>query len=236
MYRQLAADRIHRTVQRLERRLAERFPRSSLLSVARELTQVSAEALERTERIRRPLYLVRTVVWLLLLSMVGVLVLVPLEMKLGEVRTVLGLVQVLEPALGTAFFLGALVASLWTIELRLKRARALRAIHELRSLAHVVDMHQLTKDPAMTHEGRGTASSPQRTMSDFELYRYLDYCTEMLSLISKIAALYVQGLPDAQAVAAVDDIEDLCTGLSRKIWQKAILIGRGVAAPAGSPP
>ena len=34
-----------------------------------------------------------------------------------------------------------------TLETRLKRQRALKAIRELRSLAHIIDMHQLTKDP-----------------------------------------------------------------------------------------
>jgi len=29
-------------------------------------------------------------------------------------------------------------------------------------------------------------------MTHFELTRYLDYCSEMLALISKIAAIYVQ--------------------------------------------
>jgi hypothetical protein len=33
-------------------------------------------------------------------------------------------------------------------------------------------------------------------MSPFELTRYLDYCSEMLSLTSKLAAVYAQNLPD----------------------------------------
>jgi len=36
---------------------------------------------------------------------------------------------------------------LTTLESRVKRARALAMIHELRSIAHIIDMHQLTKDP-----------------------------------------------------------------------------------------
>ena len=43
--------------------------------------------------------------------------------------------------------IGAAVLFLVTLEVRLRRQRALAAIHELRSLAHVVDMHQLTKHP-----------------------------------------------------------------------------------------
>jgi hypothetical protein len=76
----------------------------------------------------------------------------------------------------------------------------------------------------MLRHGPDTASSPPRTLTRFELVRYLDYCSEMLSLIGKVAALYVQDLPDSQAVSAVDDIEDLTTGLSRKIWQKIMIL------------
>src|SRR4029078_12780636 len=116
-------------------------------------------------------------------------------------------------------------AFLVTWETRIKRARALRAIHELRAMAHIVDMHQLTKDPERAFKiGTDTASSPKRVLSPFELSRYLDYCSETLSLISKIAALYVQGFQDAVVLDAVDDMEDLTMGISRKIWQKITLL------------
>ena len=107
----------------------------------------------------------------------------------------------------------------------MKRGRALKAIHELRSIAHIIDMHQLTKDPErLLHRGKDTQSSPKRTMTQFELSRYLDYCAEMLSMTSKVAALYVQGFEDDVAVAAVNDIENLTNGMSRKIWQKLMIL------------
>ena len=57
-------------------------------------------------------------------------------------------------------------------------------------MAHIVDMHQLTKDPErLLQGGPATPSSPQRTMTPFELGRYLDYSSEMLSMISKTAAI-----------------------------------------------
>jgi hypothetical protein len=116
---------------------------------------------------------------------------------------------------------GATVLFLITLESRIKRRRALKALHELRAIAHVIDMHQLTKDPERALGiGKDTASSPKRELSPFELTRYLDYCSEMLSLSGKIAAIYAQDFDDAVVVDAVNDIEDLTTGLSRKIWQK----------------
>jgi hypothetical protein len=47
--------------------------------------------------------------------------------------------------------------------------------------------------------------------------RYLDYCSEMLSLISKIGFLYMQNYHDPVATEAVNDLDDLTNGLSRKI-------------------
>ncbi len=88
-------------------------------------------------------------------------------------------------------------------------------------------MHQLTKDPSLVLGGEhDTAASPKRKMTAFELGRYLDYCSEMLALVSKIAALYVQTFPDSQALAAVDAIESLTTELSQKIWQKIMILDR----------
>ena len=103
-------------------------------------------------------------------------------------------------------------------------------------MAHIVDMHQLTKDPDRLLEGRvDTVSSPSRTYTPMELGRYLDYCSEMLSLTSKIAALYAERFDDAVVLQAVDEVETITTNLSAKIWQKIMILdapglfGKGAA-------
>ena len=73
-------------------------------------------------------------------------------------------------------------------------------------------------------------------MSAFELNRYLDYCSEMLSLTGKIAALYVQHFDDSDAVAAVSEVEQLTTGLSRKIWQKIMILEQSHRATSNTEP
>jgi hypothetical protein len=103
-------------------------------------------------------------------------------------------------------------------------AITLDALHRLRSLAHVIDMHQLTKDPTVLLDAHKTSVSPERTMTRFELTRYLDYCSEMLALIGKLAALYGERMRDSVVIDAVNDIENLTTGLGRKIWQKITII------------
>ena len=69
-------------------------------------------------------------------------------------------------------------------------------------------------------------------LTPFELNRYLDYCSDALALISKIAALYVQNFEDPVLLDAVDDVEDLTAGFSRKIWQKISLLENLSKLPA----
>ncbi len=95
----------------------------------------------------------------------------------------------------------------------------------------MIDMHQLTKDPeALVSKAQPTPSSPTRSMTRFELSRYLDYSVELLSLTSKLAALYAQHLPDAVVLGAVNDVEELAGGLSQKIWQKIMLLDTGMVS------
>ncbi len=127
-----------------------------------------------------------------------------------------------------------------SIEERLKRRDALQALNELRSIIHVIDMHQLTKDPSLLVTVAGkTSSSPARVLSSFEMTRYLDYCSEMVSLTSKVAVLFAQGFPDPVVTDVVSDIERIAAGLSQKIWQKITIvqyITPHTADPAGATP
>ena len=61
-------------------------------------------------------------------------------------------------------------------------------------------------------------------MTRFELSRYLNYCSELLSLVGKVASLHAQDLRDPVILAAVNDVESLTVGLSRKIWQKIAIL------------
>ena len=56
-------------------------------------------------------------------------------------------VTLTEAAINDVLLIGAAIFFIFTIEKRYKRTRALKALHELRSIAHIIDMHQLTKDP-----------------------------------------------------------------------------------------
>ena len=228
MYRTIRAEKVIETAQRLSERVRERFPEAGLSKVADEILAVARETDERAQRISRPNIPLRVGVVALIALGVAFVVMVVRNVRVTEsVWDAANFIQASESLLGDLVFVGAAIAFLVTLETRVKRGRALSALNELRALAHIIDMHQLTKDPEMVLAHHApTAASPQRKLTAFELNRYLDYCSEMLAIVSKIAGLYVQSFPDSQALAAVDEIESLTTGLSQKIWQKLVILDR----------
>jgi hypothetical protein len=233
MYRHLDIDRILETVERLRRRIAERFPESNLRLVAAELRAVGEQARERVDRIRRPHWWLRALVGVAV-ALVGAAAIgavwIALRMATGT-PGVTEFLQGLDAAVNEILLVGAAVYFLFSFERRLKRREVLRALHELRSIAHVIDAHQLTKDPegVLAPEFSPTASSPERRMTRHELARYLDYCSELLSLTAKLAAFHAQSDDDPVVLAAVNDVESLTGTLSNKIWQKMTIVESGVS-------
>jgi hypothetical protein len=230
-YRHLDAEQIGATLSRLQKRVSERFPDSGLSGVTGDLVDFSREAFDVVDSLKKPNWPIRVGVGTVIAVMSTVLIAAALRVQLpGQVDRLSELVQMLESAINDIVFLGVGIYFLVSIESRIKRRRALNALHQLRSVVHIVDMHQLTKDPErLMVPHADTASSPERTMSPPELGRYLDYCSELLSLTSKIAALFVQDFNDPVVLSTVNEIETLVTGLSGKIWQKITLLERVTA-------
>lgn len=228
MFRKLDPEQIVETASRLERRIAERFPGAGLGRVAAELSQVTREARALSAWLSTPNRPLRAAVALAIAALFAVVLSAAATLR-GESgpHSWADWVQSLEALVNDVVFVGIAIYFLLGLETRRKRARALAALHVLRSLAHIVDMHQLTKDPeSIIAGGPPTASSPVRTMSAFELSRYLDYSTELLAIVSKVAALYVQELADPVTVAAASAVEELAVNLSRAIWQKIMILER----------
>jgi hypothetical protein len=235
-YGQLKLEQILRTLAVLEQRISERFPDSGLSRVAAQLHLIAEETGPVVARAGQPNLVVRATVALAILLVsvlvVGMFALLPaarieLDGGLG------GLLQTVESAVQDVIFLALAVYFLFTLETRVKRRAALRELHRLRSIVHLVDMHQLTKDPEHLL-GPRTPSSPERRLTRFQLSRYLDYCTELLSLSSKVAALHVQHLNDPVVLEAVSDVEVLAANLSSKIWQKIVILNNAVRAEGWS--
>ena len=225
-YQQLRADHIIATLEKLHARILARFPESGLARVCAELIETSRASVAEAAELARPNYLWRGAAAALvitgLIAQIAAFRFLHLERISG---TAPELLQGLEAAVSLLILFGSAVWFVLTLEERIKRQRVLDALHRLRSLAHVIDMHQLTKDPTIVLDAQKTPASPERTMSHFELTRYLDYCSEMLALIGKLSALYAERMRDGVVIEAVNDMETLTTGLGRKIWQKITLIG-----------
>jgi hypothetical protein len=226
-YSELSAGPICATLALLARRIQERFPGSGLSEVAAELVRVAGQNQEVVEHLRRPLWWLRGLTVLVIGALVALTAWVALQLarmaKLAE--TLADVLQGIDAATNELIFLSLVVFFMVSLENRLKRRTALRMLHRLRSIAHVVDMHQLTKDPEhVLGMVETTASSPVRALTRAQLARYLDYCSELLALTSKLAALHAQHLVDPVVLDAVNDIETLTADLSRKIWQKITIL------------
>ncbi len=227
-YRALDYAEIARTLEQLRSRITERFPESGLGNVCEELIAVGKETNECVDFLRSPYWRVRIAVAAAMMGMlVAVVVAVRMTLQLpAHIEGRADVIQVIDAAASSAVFIGLAVLFLFTIEPKLKQRRALMVAHQLRSLAHVIDMHQLTKDPErlLTPETPDTLTSPERITSPQLLGRYLDYCSELLSVTSKLSALLIQYFNDPVVLGAVDEIGTLTTGLSGKIWQKIQLL------------
>jgi hypothetical protein len=227
-YSQLNPELLVATVEKLSARIGERFPNAGLFRVSKHLCDVAAESRKRVSETGRRSIWIRLLIGLLLVLLLAGIVVSVIAFKIQPHSgsfTWLEFVQAMESGINDVILVSAGIYFLVSLENRMRRRRILKALHELRSVAHVIDMHQLTKDPQRAAGALvATPSSPANDLSPDQLIRYLDYCSEMLSLVGKLAALYLQRSDDAVVLSTVDEIEGLTTGFSRKIWQKLMII------------
>lgn len=223
-YNTLRADCVIETIEKLQLRIGERFPGAGLHGVAGALAQTARGCAAEAEKMAQPNQPIRAGVYAIWVIGAAALAWIIASLQFDpRALDAAGLVPFLESAMNLAVLMGIGVISLARLEERYKRRRALAFLHELRSIAHVIDMHQLTKDP-YRHELPDTAHSPKRAIHGALLERYLDYCSELLSLTGKLAALFAQSSRDAEVASAASDIEQLANGLARKIWQKIMAL------------
>jgi hypothetical protein len=229
MYRSLDPDKIIETLEALRDRINDRFAGSGLGAVCGEVVEIARQTSNRIADVSQPIWSLRIALLAMLSAVLALIAMLAIEASsLKTPDELTETMQGVDAGVNLIIVFGGAAFFLSTLEARWKRDRALKALHELRSIIHVIDMHQLTKDPSMLGQIR-TRSSPDRPLTPFMLIRYLDYCSELLSLAAKCAALYAERLSDPVIVDTVGDIELLTSDLSNKIWQK-ITIVEGFAA------
>lgn len=225
-FRSLDPAQILQTTETLERRVRDRFPDRGLAQVAGEVTALARGIRDEVAILAPPIWWLRGLVALVVVAGAAVFLWVGSILPLRDVgQDAIGSVQGIEAAINTGLLAGLGLVALISLEARVKRRRVARGLHGLRSIIHVIDMHQLTKDPVtLSPDFTPTETSPLRDLDAVAMSRYLDYCSELLAITGKLAALYSQAVPDEGVARAVTDIELLGASLARKIWQKISLI------------
>ncbi len=222
----LNSELIIQTIDRLVHRIDDRFPESGLKALCLELLQLGKETESNIRWISQPNLWIRSIsAFVILIGLGGLIYSISyVDLKI-ENTTFSNIVMLAEAIINDLVLLGASIYFMVTTEARIKRKRTLQALNQLRTVAHVIDMHQLTKDPYSSKSGYvNTEHSPKRLLTPFELQRYLDYCSEASALVAKIAALYAQSLPDEGIIKAVNEIEELTANLTRNIWEKIMIL------------
>ena len=240
-YHRLKPELLVTAIGALEERIFNDFNDRGLTRICRELYVIAEKTQDRVEKLEHPNWPLRLipvavaalVIWLTVMMSNSINAVVG---KLDEVlkQDLLSVAEALKQLMSHAalpvalavpipFVIGAFVF-IWNIEARWKRSRALRYLHELRSIIHVIDMHQLPKDPH-----RLANTSDPDFVSGEKLLRYLDYCSELLSLSAKVAAIYAERSQDPLVIATVSDLGQITSNLSSKIWQKLNIVERNLA-------
>jgi hypothetical protein len=149
-YRNLDHDKLLGTIESISQRIIAMFPPSGLGEVSVELLAAARYCLREVREIQKPLWKLRVAVTASVAGLMLLPALPAFAMKLPlEFGTLAEFLQATDAGFNILLLLAGGVIFLISMESRLKRIRTLRALNQLRSLAHVVDMHQLSKDPGV---------------------------------------------------------------------------------------
>jgi hypothetical protein len=223
----LEAAAVRETVEELYERISARFPHRGLKGVAADLLLLIDEVQSGATATQGRVRLLRVASRVVMIAIVGATVLA-LVLALrdafivdGRITNSLDVLPLIETVINDVVFAGIAVFFLYSFPERVQRGRLLALLHQLRSTAHIIDMHQLSKDPEQLRPTfvPTKVSKPLELTRD-EMERYLDYCSEMLALVGKTAALCAEESRDSVVLETVSTVETLTVGISRKIWQK----------------
>ncbi|MEL4357467.1 MULTISPECIES: hypothetical protein [unclassified Luteococcus] len=218
-FQRLEHARVRRSTAELQARIRSRFPNRTLWEVCGELValvdEVAGQDGQSQRRVRLARVLSRLAVLLVVVFLAGTIGLAALDVLRGGTFQAIDFLPLLETMINNLVFGGLAVLFLLAVPERMERARILRILHRLRSLAHVIDMHQLTKIPERHELGAA------------DLKIYLEQCSEMLSLVGKTGALFAEDTTDGDVLDAVEGIEALTSDMARKVWQKIAIIQPG---------
>ncbi len=226
-FRHIEAGRLRETTAWLEKRIRATFPGRALGRLAGDLRDLVGDVEQQCIYLAKPnwpLRLLAGISILLLFVLVGA-TFSSVHWQLDTTSWV-DLLQGIEAGLNELVMAGLVILFLASLENRRKRGQALSGLRDLRGVAHVIDLHQMTKDPEIALARRLEGEEVEK-LSGEELQLYLSFCADLLSIVGKAAALYGQVLDDSVVLATVDEVESLSARGAAKIWQKLAIV-RGV--------
>lgn len=223
-YREIDPTKLILTISKMADRVEEQFPSSGLSAVANEVAAVAEGTVARVAEIKKPRIGLRMGVGIMVLLVLSGPLLFSLVLSFSEEVTNLGdFLEATDAGLHMLLVLAGGIFFLVGMENRMRRNQALDAIAEFRSLAHLVDLHQINKDPGL--DSLKPPEDDKRTVrSDEALASYLDFSGDLLSIVGKLAAYYAQNLSDRVVLDAVNEIETLTSSLSNKLWLKILVL------------
>lgn len=223
-YRTINPTKLVLTISKMADRVENQFPASGLSAVANEVAAVAEGTVARVVEIKKPRIVLRCIVGLLVLLVLSGPLVFSLLLSFSEEVTNLGdFLEATDAGLHMLLVLAGGIIFLVGMENRGRRNDALEALAEFRSLAHLVDLHQINKDPGL--DLMVAPENDTRTVrTDKELAIYLDLSGDLLSIVGKLAAYYAQNLSDRVVLDAVNEIETLTSSLSNKLWLKILVL------------
>ena len=223
-YREIDPTKLILTISKMANRVEEQFPSSGLSAVANEVAAVAEGTVARIAEIKKPRIGLRIGVGIMVLLVLSGPLLFSFVLSFSEEVTNLGdFLEATDAGLHMLLVLAGGIFFLVGMENRMRRNQALDAIAEFRSLAHLVDLHQINKDPGL--DSLKPPEDDKRTVrSDEALASYLDFSGDLLSIVGKLAAYYAQNLSDRVVLDAVNEIETLTSSLSNKLWLKILVL------------
>lgn len=214
----------------LESRIRARFPTSSLLANASWLRVIIGNAPSETRAYKRRFFALRFVFLMVAFVIAAALTFAIYQLNLNyKPASLVDLAQLVESGINDIIFLSLGAYFLFRIEPWIKRRRMLLFLGKLRDLIHVTQLLQMHKDPerVVRPDDRSTAASPDLGdvgTSAFLMGKYLDYCLDMLTLISAVAAFVGRDVTDKQLRDGIWEIEELCSTISAKISNKTLML------------
>lgn len=209
----LDADRLIEKIKQVRDLAHEDFHDRGLPRRVDDLRRLVGDAAQLADSVkdRSPLDFLLPSIVILSLVVASMPVLLALRLPNEISLSVLDVFEPIDAAMNVVLLLLGLWFVIYRTLVERRRAKMMRMLHRFRSIVHLLDLVQLTK--SIEPDKEDPLSVTQRI-------RYLDLCSQTASLAAKGAALLIARYSDARVVAAVNEIESVCSGVSQKIWNK----------------